>query len=157
MRSPGIRVGLAFVLALASAACGRGESAAVRGGGALTTTYGQLSDSVVRLPSGDSVEFQGTGSAVVDGAPPGLLVTYFPFAGLADTVRVRAIAIELFRLLRPRIGGGPAFVAMRAVDVRAADRQRGGLYTLRSYGVVIERGKDGRWYVSGEASPVPGT
>jgi hypothetical protein len=157
VRVPSLRLRLGPLLAVAAVAvaCGREESAAA--GGGLTTTYGRLSDSVVRLPSGDSVEFQATGPAIVDSGPPGLLVTYFPFSGLTDTLRVRAVALEFFRVLRPRIYGEPAFVAMRAVDVRAADRQRVGLYTLHSYGVVVERRGDGKWYVSGEAAPLPGT
>lgn len=139
-----------------AAACGRGESA-VAGASSYATAYGRLADSVLRLPSGDSVEFQATGPAVVPGQPTGALVTYYPFGAGDDTLRLRAVALEFFRALRPRLRGAPPFVVMRAVDVRAADRQRVGTYTMHNFGVVIEHRGDGRWYVLGEAAPVPGT
>ena len=140
-------------LAATAVACARGESAS--SGGLYTTRYGHLADSVVHLQSGDSLEFQATGAATVDSGPPGLMVTYFPFAGLSDTSRVRSVALEFFRQLRPHMFGNPAFVVMRAVDVRASVRQQTGLYSMHTYGVVIEKRADGRWYPMGEAVAVP--
>ena len=119
------------------------------------TIYGRLSDSVVRLPSGDSLEFQATGPAVVQSGPPGLLVTYRPFVPISDTARVRQVALGLFRTLEPRLASNAPFVALRAVDRSAAERRRVGLYDMHSFGVVIERRADGRWYPLDESTPVP--
>jgi hypothetical protein len=85
--------------------------------------------------------------------PPGLLVTYYPFAGLTDTLRVQTIALEFFRELRPQLPETLPFVAMRAVDVRAVDRNKGGQYTLHSFGVVIGRRGD-RWFYN-DSTPIP--
>ena len=115
------------------------------------TAYGHLSDTVVHLASGDSVELQASGPAVVADGAPGLLVTYFPFAGLADTVHVGRNAVELFAALRPSIGAAP-FVALRAVDVRAGARRRAGAYQMNTFGVVLER-CGGGWCRGG--APIP--
>ena len=118
------------------------------------TTYASLSDSVVRLPTGDSLEFQATGPATVPDQPTGLLVTYHPFVDIDDTVRVRNIAYSFFKTLRSDVErAGTSWVVMRAVDRRASART--GQYELRSFGVVLERRKDGLWYRMDESQPIP--
>ena len=115
-------------------------------GDTTVTAYTHLSDTVVHLSTGDSVEFQATGPAVVPNKAPGLLVTFRPYFTLGDTVRVRAAAIAFFQTLPPSMTADPAFVVMRAVDVPAARRNKGGYYDLKTFGVVLERHGDGRWY-----------
>ena len=119
------------------------------------TEYANLSDSVVHLPTGDSLEFQATGPAEVPDRPPGLMITYHPFFPIADTARVKSAALALFRAVRERAGGTPPppFVVLRAVGRRAAERR--GTYEQQVFGVVLERRPDGRWYVLGERAPVP--
>src|SRR6266576_70016 len=95
-------------------------------GQGVTTMYAHLSDSIVHLRNGDSLEFQATGSAVVPNMPQGLLVTYFPFVSFEDTSRIRSVAIEFFRSLLPRLDSPPKWIVMRAVNVRAARRNQGG-------------------------------
>ena len=122
------------------------------GGG---TVYANLSERVVQLPTGDSVEFQATGPLVIPEAGTGLLVTYYPFQPFDDTLRLRATAVALFRELRPRLDSAPPpFVGLRAVDRRAAERMRAGTYAMRTFGVIVERRPDGRWYLPGTKSPV---
>ena len=120
----------------------------------VTTMYIHLSDSIVLLPNGDSLEFQATGPAIVPNRPHGLLVTYYPFADLADTIRLRSIAFEFFRTLMPRLQPPPEWIVMRAVNVRALRRNQGGLYPMRAYGVVLERRSDGYWYPMNESQPI---
>ena len=117
------------------------------------TAYTHLSDTIVHLSTGDSLEFQATGPAVVPNKAPGLMVTFHPYFALSDTVRVRAAAIAFFQTLPPQMTADPRFVVMRAVDVPAARRNKGGYYDLKSFGVVLERRSDGRWYGLKESVP----
>ena len=114
---------------------------------------GHLADTIVRLSSGDSVEFQATGPAIVPGKAPGMMITYRPFFSLADTLRIHAVALEFFRTLLPQLPGPPPFVVMKAVDIPAATRNQGGVYRFSAFGVVLERHSDGRWYGLGAAIP----
>ena len=123
------------------------------GSGTTVTLAGHLTDSVVHLKSGDSVEFQSTGPAVVP-TGTGLVVTYRPYFSLDDTARVRGVALEFFWALLPRITTSPPFVVMRAIDVPAARRNQGGYYEIHTFGVVLERHADGQWYGMGEVAPI---
>jgi hypothetical protein len=144
-----------LVAGAALACADRPETPRARRGG-YVTEYTHLSDSVVHLPTGDSIEFQATGPAEVPNSPPGLMITYHPFFPIADTARVKSAALALFRAVRERAGGAPPppFVVLRAVGRRAAER-RGPYYEQQVFGVVLERRADGRWYVLGERLPVP--
>jgi hypothetical protein len=123
------------------------------GQGGVVTTYTRLTDSIVYLPYGDSLEFQATGPAVVPHEAPGLMVTFHPFFSLDDTVRVRKAALVFFQSLLPRLTGPPPFIVLRAVDVPAARRNQGGYYPLHAFGVVLETHDDGRWYELHQTTP----
>jgi hypothetical protein len=114
---------------------------------------GPLSDSVVHLSSGDSVEVQSSGPAIVPNQPAGLLITYHPYFPLGDTARVRVVAVALFQFLLPRIKAPPPFVVLRAVNLSAAERNRGGLYSGKAFGIVLARHDDGRRYDLHGTSP----
>jgi hypothetical protein len=128
-------------------------SAPLRAQQGVATAYGHLADSVVHLPGGDSLEFQATGPAVVPTSAPGLMITYHPYFSLADTARVRTLALAFFESLLPHLGDTPPFVVLRAVDVPAARRNQGGVYHLNAFGVVLEQHRDGRWYCLHESVP----
>jgi hypothetical protein len=123
------------------------------GGGYKTTRTGPLSDSVVYLAIGDSIELQSLGPLHITGKPDGLLVTYYPFVDFADTTRLRRIAVSFFAALRPKFENGePPFIALRAVDLRA--KARTDQSHLRAFGVVLERRSDGLWYGLNETTPL---
>src|SRR5689334_18523778 len=67
------------------------DSMTSAGGGYTTTVAGTLSDSIVHLVTGDSLEWQSFGPLRITGKPEGLLVTYHPFVDLADTTRLRGL------------------------------------------------------------------
>ena len=122
-------------------------------GGGYTTVAGSLSDSIVYLATGDSIEWQSAGPAQVTGQPEGLLVTYHPFFELADTARVRRTAFAFFQALRPKLGERePPFVVLRAVSLRSAERS--GPTPLRAYGIVVEKRADGLWYKLRDSTPL---
>lgn len=123
------------------------------GGGYKTTRVGALSDSIVHLAIGDSVELQSLGPLHISGKPDGLLVTYYPFTTLADTARLRRVALSFFAALRPKfINGEPPYIALRAVDLRASARTDDS--HLRAFGVVIEKRSDSLWYGLNDSSPL---
>jgi hypothetical protein len=118
------------------------------------TEYTHLSDSVVHLPTGDSIELQATGPVEVPDKPLGVMITYHPFFPIGDTARVKSNALALFRAVRARAAGTPPpFVVLRAVSRRAAERR--GVYQQQAFGVVLEQRSDGRWYLLGERDPIP--
>ena len=115
------------------------------GGGYTTTITGRLSDTVVRLGTDDSVEWQSSGPAQVTGKADGLLVTFYPFFDIADTIRVRRIAMVFFDSLRTRFpSDGPRMVVMRAVNLRAREREQSPY--LKAFGVVLENDGHGQYY-----------
>jgi hypothetical protein len=144
-----------LLIAGAMLACADRSETPREPGPGYVTEYTNLSDSVVHLPTGDSIEFQATGPAEVPNSLPGLMITYYPFFPIADTARVKSAALALFHAVRARAAGAPPppFVVLRAVDRRAAERR--GVYQQQVFGVVLERRSDGRWYVLGERVPVP--
>ena len=108
---------------------------------------------IVHLPTGDSVEVHSSRPAIVPDKPPGLVVEYHPFFALSDTARVYAVALALFSTIEPRLAPKPPWIALKAVDRSAAERSRGGFYTMRSFGVVLDHGADGLWYRLHETTP----
>jgi hypothetical protein len=134
----------AGILAIAVLSCDRATPQ--------STTYSQLSNRIVRLPSGDSVEWQTTLAAQAANAPPGVLVEFFPFRALADSTNLHHEALELFEVAYPELRARqPGFLVLRAVDVRTA--QRTGIYKMNNFGFVFERRSDGHWYEYGTAGP----
>jgi len=87
--------------------------------------------------------------------PPGLVVEYHPFFAISDTARVYAVALALFSTIEPRLAPKPPWIALKAVDRSAAERSTGGLYTMRSFGVVLDHGADGLWYRLHATTPIP--
>ena len=160
-RNSAIALTAVLVVGLTAAACtpesagdatlaGKAERMESPGGG-YTTVVGSLSDSIVHLATGDSIEWQSAGPAQVAGQPEGLLVTYHPYFELADTARVRRTAVAFFNALRPKlVDREPPFVVLRAVSLRSAERN--GPTPLRAYGVVLERRVDGQWYRLGDST-----
>ncbi len=156
----------ALALSLISTACTRAQDAPRQdspksrtdsmtsdAGGYKTTRTGALSDSIVHLVGGDSVEWQSFGPLRITGKPDGMLVTYHPFVDLADTSRVRVIALSFFTALRPKFANGePPYIVLRAVDLRA--KERSGQVQLHAFGVVLEKRSDGLWYGLNEKSPL---
>ena len=140
------RIALLIALTLAAQAPIRAQQGA-------ELILGPLSDSVVHLPGGDSVQVQASGPAIVPNQPQGLLITYHPYFALADTARVRVVAVALFQYLLPKMTGAPKFVVLRAVNVSAAERNKGGYYQMNAYGIVMAYHDDGRWYDLHGTSP----
>ena len=154
-----MRISIAAVLGLTALASGcKGHENASTRNGAYSSVSTRLSDSIVRLESGDSVEFQATGTASIPNSPSGMLITYHPFVDIADTARIETIALNLFRRLQPQLrDSSPPFVVLRAVDQPASVRNRIGFYQMKNFGVVLEHRADGKWYLPDAKSPVPGT
>jgi hypothetical protein len=119
---------------------------------AKTTMYSSLSERVVHLAGGDSVEWQATLPVVATDAPPAVLIEFYPFTP-PDTAELRRVAIELLpvvvRELPPPVQD---VVILRAVSLPTA--QRVGKYSLQTFGVVFERRTNGRWYLLHETEPV---
>lgn len=132
----------------------RTDSATSAGGGYRTTRFGALTDTIVHLSGGDSVELQSAGVARVPKQTDGLMVTYHPYFDLADTERVKQTALAVFDALRPKFLGDPPWVVLRAASRPAVERNRGGGPQDHFYGVVLERLADGHWYPLGEHTPV---
>lgn len=129
------------------------DSATSAGGGYTTTRTGPLSDSIVHLAGGDSVEWQSFGPLTITGRPEGLLVTYHPFFALSDTEHVRRTALSFFDSLRTKFTNGePPYIVLRAINLRAAQRDSG--RRSSAYGVVLERRTDGLWYSLDDSIPI---
>jgi len=115
--------------------------------------FGQLQSDTLRLVNGDSVELQARLPAVVPGSSPGRMYMYYPFCDLADSVRLRRIAVGVFMQVRSELEKAPpAFVVLRAVNLPTA--QRKGRYNIENYGFVIEHRGDGHWYFLDESQAV---
>ena len=115
---------------------------------------GRLSDTVIHLDNGDSVELQATVPAVVEGSPPGRMVIFHPFSDFSDTAQLRQTAIALFHYLQPGLdSAAPPFLVLRAANLPAA--QRKGFYNIENYGFVLEHRPDGKWYFLHDSDPVP--
>ena len=116
------------------------------------TVYSSLSDRVVYLPDGDSVEWQNSLTAKVPDLPDGILVEFYPFRDMTDTVELRRQARAFFPIVHRELKDrNPAFFAFRAVSLPKSKRQ--GIYQLAHYGFVFERRADGRWYEARAAGP----
>ena len=131
----------------------RSDSATSAGGGYRVTSFGQLSDTIVHLSGGDSVELQSAGAVRVPKDPDGLMITYHPYFDLADTERVKRTALAVFDALRPKFTGDPPWVVLRSASRTAAERNRDRRGD-RFYGVVLQRHEDGHWYQLNGQSPV---
>jgi hypothetical protein len=107
---------------------------------------------VIHLSSGDSVVILSAGPARTRSGRAGFLVRFQPFVPVADSARVKAAAVKLFRRFLPTIAGaGVQFLVLEAAttpDPRAAFPPRDG------YRLVLERRADGRWYSGADASPI---
>ena len=101
---------------------------------------------VFHLPSGDSIEVVGIGPAVVPDRTAGLLFTFYPFVPIADTVRIRRVAAELWRVrVKSQLPAPPpSFVVLQATSRRAGPIN--GIARFENYGIVLERRADGNWY-----------
>lgn len=112
----------------------------------------RASGGLVHLPSGDSIEVVGVGPAVVPGRPPGLLFTFHPFQPVSDTVRIRRLAEEIWRVrVKPQLPlPPPGFVVLQATSRRAGPVV--GVIQAVTYGVVLERREDGHWYYIGTST-----
>jgi hypothetical protein len=117
------------------------------------TLFGKVDDRIVHLPSGDSIEWQLTLPASVKGSPPGILVEFYPFQSIGDTVALRSTALALFPIaIRELSSGSPNFLVLRAVSLRARDRK--GFYHIHNYGFVFDHRSDGHWYRLNDSIPL---
>jgi hypothetical protein len=117
------------------------------------TVFTKVNDRIVRLASGDSIEWQLTLPMSVDGRPPGLLVEFYPFRSMVDTVALRSIALDLFPIALRELGSrNPAFIVVRAVSLPARDRK--GRYYMQNYGFAFDHRSDGRWYRLRDSVPL---
>lgn len=95
-----------------------------------------------------------TGPIVVPNGLRGLLVRFYPYAGLADTTRLKVEAIELLGILRRELDSlGVPWVALQATNQSPGPRV--GLFNVENYGFVVERHADGLWYLQGDVQPLP--
>lgn len=94
------------------------------------------------LSTGDTVIWIGAGPAEVPGEPTGLYLRYQVSFSFADTLHVERVALAVWREhVRPRLRTEPPFVALSA----ARPDPGGGVWNVRSYGIVLERTPDGRY------------
>jgi hypothetical protein len=107
------------------------------------------------LASGDSVQIIGWSTVVVPGEPHGLLLGYKPFASMQDTLRLRQLAVALWRTYARRVAEQrrTQWVVLQAQSVPERHSEAG-LRVSSTYGVVIDLRADGRWYFHNSGEPV---
>src|SRR3989442_14620749 len=99
---------------------------------------------VLRLPSGDSVEFVTTGPILFGDGTRGVVVQYHPFVPVEESPRLTSIATQLWRWLRPHIDSNPPpVVVLMATTGRAHSGP--GVRLLHNFNHVIEHRADGNW------------
>ena len=110
---------------------------------------------IVRLESGDSVELVGWSRAVVPNEPEGLLLGYRPFASMEDTLGLQRIAVALWRTYARTLAeqSEVSWVVLQARS-RPATGAAAPVVTNSTYGVVLDRGADGKWYFHRSGQPV---
>lgn len=107
-----------------------------------------VGEGIAHLPSGDSVQLLEQSAAVVPGEPSGLLIGYHPFVPLEDTVRMQQIAVEVWHAIAQDEveERGATWVVLQARSAPVSGIAPG-MKMVATYGVVLERRADGRWYM----------
>ena len=106
---------------------------------------GQCQVVIVHLSPQDSVAIISTGPAQVPHQPLGLLVQFYPYSGLGDTLRLRHLAFGLWQQLRSHIdSAGTPWVVLQATDQTPGPHT--GVWQVHNFGFVILKHDDGRWY-----------
>jgi hypothetical protein len=99
---------------------------------------------VQHLSSGDSIAVITSGPAIVPDRVPGLLVRFYPYCSLSDTNHLRDLALELWHELTPRLdSSGITWLVLQATDQTPGPHS--GVFHVKNYGFVFERGADGVW------------
>lgn len=108
------------------------------------TPVGGQSSAVQHLSSGDSIAVVMAGPAVVPHRAPGLLVRFYPYAALTDTIRLRDQALALWHELVPRLDSeGITWLVLQATDQTPGPHL--GAFHVHNYGFVFERSADSVW------------
>ncbi len=111
---------------------------------------------MIRLASGDSVLFVATGPYLEPQGDTGMMYEYHPFIPMQDTLRLRAQALDLWKVVKPRADSlKSAFVVLLATTRYTELRGVPQPHAVSNYGFVIERRGDGRWYLLNTGDPVP--
>lgn len=106
----------------------------------------------VVLSSGDSV-------ALISIVPvsrsygTGLMLRFHPFIPLADTTALRHVAIETWRMLRPRLDSSQCQWGILEATSELR-RPLFGVSNVQNINYEIEKRHDGRWYFYGEMRPL---
>ena len=130
-------------------------SAMMLSAGISALAVAQVPSNVLTFSSGDSVELIRQGPIVLATGVVGWNVDYHPFVPVEDTVRLRAVAGQLWAWLRPQLDSTRphAFVVLSSTTLRA--RPTFGISQGHGYRFVLEPRSDGKWYFDGEARPAP--
>ncbi len=106
---------------------------------------------ILHFPSRDSVEFISAGPMYLATGQPGFMIAFHPFQALDDSIRLRALAGEIWRWLRPQLDSTPSFVVLQATSARA--HPTFGVQVAHGQNLVLERRADGKWYFVDETKP----
>jgi hypothetical protein len=107
---------------------------------------------IIRFSSGDSVLILGSGPLNVPGRQSGLLIEFDPFIDVRDTVDAKTSALAVWRVLRTNLDTlHLGFVVLRATDRVPTDTTP---QHVHMYGVVVEKRKNGMWYIVGDSVTV---
>ena len=104
----------------------------------------------IRLASGDSIAIIARGPIVgADGR--GLLVRFYPYSSLNDTLRLQRLALQLWTIVRRDISAsGVSWAALQATNQTPGPHV--GVWSIENYGFLFERRSDGKWYLSGSST-----
>ena len=110
-------------------------------------------DGLLQLASGDSVELISSGPVRLATGATGLLLQYHPFVPVRGSPELKAIALQVWRWLRPRIEGNPPpFIVLSATTDRA--HPASGYRRVQNFNYVVEHRADGKWYLVNDAEPL---
>jgi hypothetical protein len=109
-------------------------------------------DGILRFATGDSVEVVQSGPLRLATGETGLAFKYHPFVAVKESPRLKAVATQLWRWLKPQLDGNPPpFVVLMATTARAHPAT--GVSTSNEFNYVLERRKDGKWYFGNDSLP----
>ena len=108
---------------------------------------------VIHLPSGDTVAILAVTQIRAPNRPPGLLIRFYPYTSLADTIHLRKLALSLRQTLRPKIEAtGVPWLVLQATDQTPGPHL--GIIRGENYGFVLEKRSNGKWYFLDGSEPI---